>query len=388
MEDFWYYNPTKIIFGRNKVDEVGELVKPFGNKVLFIFGEKSIKQHGLYQRVKDRLRAASLQVIEHGGVKSNPRVSHVREGVTLGKQHKVDCVLAVGGGSVIDAAKAIAFGVLTEHDVWSFFTDRVKPEEALPICAVVTLAGSGSEASSGTVVTDDETSQKLDIASPCLIPKVSILDPALTLSVPRDYTVYGLIDTASHLMERYFNGERMIVPVQDRMTEGIILNLIEISRQLLADSENYEYRANVMWAASMAQNFLLQAGRGRVISEIHCLAHSLGALFDIPHGAAISVVLPAWMTFRLSQKLSKIAQFATRVMGVDEHLEQKELARTGIAEFKDWLSSIGGPVSLRELGVGEDALGSILENLAPMAFAGGMRDVNRKDIQELVKSMF
>ena len=388
MHDFWFCNPAKIILGHNKVDEIGNVIKGFGENVLFVFGKGSIKENGLYQQIKDRLNDAGLGAIDHGGVQSNPRISHVAEGITLARQHRIDCVLAVGGGSVIDAAKVIAFGAVTDRDVWSFFTDRVKPEKALPIFTVPTLAGSGSEMNAGAVLTNEHTGQKLAMGAPCLVPKVSILDPNLTLTAPRNYTFYGLIDAFSHVMESYFNGENIEVPVQDRIAEGIFVSLIEISRRLLIDLFNYEYRANAMWAACMAHNGLLTAGRGRVTYEIHCLAHVLGALFDVPHGAAISVVMPAWLTFRLNQKLSKIAQFAIRVMGLDNHLDQNELTRIGIAEFKSWLTSVSGPVSLTELGIEGDAIPAIVDNLATAVSSGGMRDIDRRDLDEIVQLMF
>jgi len=316
MYDFWYHNPTRIIFGANKVNEIGGVIKEFGEKILFVYGQKSIKQSGLYFHIKDLLASESLQVIEFGGVVSNPLIDHVRDGIKVAKNYGVDCILAVGGGSVIDSAKAIAFGVCTDKDIWSFFSDRIKPDKALPIFTVPTISGSGSEMNSGAVLSNSETKQKLAIGALCLAPKVSILDPTLTLTVPLKYTFYGLVDALSHILESYFNSENLFDSIQDRMCEGLMLSLFDITPRLLANLENYQYRGQAMWISCLAHNGILNTGRGKVVYKIHSIAHELGASSNMPHGEAISVSIPMWLDSDFDKLKNKIDQFEDRVITV------------------------------------------------------------------------
>lgn len=323
MKDFWYNKPTKIIFGRDKVEELGEVISPFG-KVLFVYGQNSIKSYGLYERVRHQLTA---EVQEYGGVKPNPVISHTREGIELAR--KVDCILAVGGGSVIDEAKCIAFGALTNLDAWEFFSKGMKPDRALPIIAIPTIVGSGSEMNHGAVLSNEATKQKLCVGAFCLNPTISILDPTLTLTVPRNYTAYGLIDTFCHILEGYLNGE-VDVPMQDRLAEGMMLNLLDLSERLLSDLNNYEYRAEAMWASCLANSGLFNVGRGKVQIIIHNIAHKLGVKTKMPHGEIIAGILPGWLKTQVCQKKDKLTQFAVRVMGVDT-------PELGIKKLEEWI---------------------------------------------------
>jgi alcohol dehydrogenase YqhD (iron-dependent ADH family) len=385
VRDFWFCNPTKIIFGSGKSNEIAKVIEPFGKRVLFVYGQKSIKESGLYQRVRKLLEDNSFQILEHGGVASNPTVEHVRLGVSLAKSQGIDCVLAVGGGSVIDTAKAIAFGVCTEDDVWNFFVNRTKPQSALPVFTILTIPGSGSEMNAGVVITNSAAKLKLAIGAPCLAPKVSILDPSLTMTVPKEYTVYGLVDAFSHVMEAYFNGEELSILTQDQISEGIFRSLIGISKLLLRDLDNYDYRAEAMWGACMAHNGLLSAGRGKIVHEIHCLAHCLGAIYPIAHGAAISLAVLAWLNFRRSKLQEKIAQFGIRVFGVSEYNDKFQQANEAIVKLKEWLNSIKSPLTLEECGIKQRLFTDIANNLERIAIGGGMRDVSQNDIEQLVK---
>lgn len=317
----------------------------------------------------------------------------------MARKHHVDCILAIGGGSVIDEAKVIAFGALSEQDVWDFFTLQVEkpekalpifPEKALPIFAIPTLAATGSEMNSGAVITDDENSgQKRGMTARCMAPQISILDPGLTLTVTKEYTVYGLVDTFSHVLDGYFNGDEDVdLPVQDGMCEGLFRSIIKISKQLLGNLENYNFRADAMWAACVANNRLLRVGRGRIAPETHCLAHSLGALFDIPHGAAISISIPAWMTFRQSQKKDRLVQFSKRVFELDGESGDTKVTSKGIEAIKEWLTSLNAPTSLLEFDVDKDKIPAIIENIEPTAFNGGMRNVDRQQLEKVIRLMF
>lgn len=363
MQDFWYQNSTKIIFGRDKVDEIGGLVKAFADNVLFVFGKESVFKSGLYNRLKNNLAASNIKVFDHGGVKSNPVVSHAREGIEKVRANKIECILAVGGGSVIDEAKVIAFGAFYQEDVWSFFTSGSKPAKALPVITVPTIAAAGSEMNSGAVISDEQAHQKLSIGAPCLSPKISILDPLLTLSVPDKYTFYGLVDAFSHILEPYFNGTDKDTVVQDHLAEGLFLSLIEISKRIMNNMQDYQVRSDLTWATCLSHNGLLGAGRGQIRYENHLISHSLGVLFDVPHGAALSVVIPGWMRYKLAQKLPKFLQFARRVMNVKGANSDQETAIQGINRLKDWFVSLGVPVRLGELGIKRTDIPLIIANI-------------------------
>lgn len=384
MQDFWYQNITKIIFGRNKVLQIGEVTKPYGTKSLLVYGQNSIHKQGLYHTVKDALKENGINIIDHGGVKSNPLLSHVRLGIEKTRLNNIDCIIAVGGGSVIDEAKAISAGACATDDIWDFFMSGKKLDTALPILAVPTLSASGSEMNGGVVVTNGETKQKLAIGAPCLYPKVSILDPLLTCNAPREYTFYGLADIVSHILEPYFNGSDNHTKVQDNLAEGLLLSLIDISKRLREDLQDYQARADLMWASCLAHNGLFAAGVGRITHEIHLLAHALGAVFDVPHGAAISVVIPAWMAFVSALKGDKFCRFSIRVFGVDEDADRKKVIELGISNLKKWFSYMGCPVTLRELGITENDLELIAGNIAPV-----IKRINLQHIDEdAVRNIF
>ncbi len=387
MRDFWYQISTKIIFGKNKIDEIGSIVNMFGKNPLLIYGSKHIKQSGLYYRIVDNLTQNNLQFTEFGGINSNPDIFQIREGVQLAKKSNVDCIIAVGGGSVIDAGKCIAFGALTDIDVWHFFENNLKPEQALPMITAVTLAASGSEMNPGAVLSNAGISEKKSIGAPCLVPKVSIMDPLLTVTTPSDYTAYGIIDAFSHIMEGYFNGEEMFLPVQDSLAEGLFKSIIEMSPLLMENLNNYDCRADMMWAACMAHNGSLNVGRGKVIYEIHLLAHMLGVMYHIPHGAAISAVLPGWMTFRIQEKGDKISRFSEKVMNVDNSRNKQEMSVKGIYQLKKWISSLNSPTSLKDLAISEDDVPKIISSLTPVFSGGGVKNMDETTIQVLIKNI-
>jgi alcohol dehydrogenase YqhD (iron-dependent ADH family) len=387
MKDFQYVNPCKVIFGKDRVDEAANAVSCYGKKVLFVYGKSSIKASGLYDRISRLLRRSGIDVIDYGGVRSNPVLSHVVAGIKLAKAHQVDCVLAVGGGSVIDEAKVIAVGAVSDRDVWTFFSDGTKPNRALPIVTVLTLAASGSEMNGGAVLTNDVTGEKLGIGAWCIIPRASILDPSMTFTVPREFTVYGFVDAFSHVMEGYFNGECISLTLQNEMAEGVFRSIIKASLDVLSDPDNYQYRADAMWSACMAHNGILNAGRGKVVYEIHCIAHVLGALFDMPHGAAISVAMPAWMQFRMSSLCSRIGQFGRNVFHLGNS-DESSLAAQTLQQMKDWLVQMGSHISLYDMGIDRSHIPVINEKLKCACLGGGVRNIQEEQVDQLVKSLF
>lgn len=384
MQPFIFHNPTKIVFGPNTVNKVGKSAAGYGKKALLVFGQNSIKRTGVYDQVTSSLQAAGVSWIDHAGVKSNPVLSHVNAGIALAKQHQVDVVVAVGGGSVLDEAKAICAGALTDGDVWDFFCDKAQIEQALPLVTVLTLAATGSEMNSGGVVTNEETQQKFNLGSPHLFPKVSILDPCLTYTVPLDYTAYSAVDAISHLIEGYFTSEDPSTPLQDRFVEGLIQTIIESTEQILVQPDHPDARATMMWAATWALNGLSTAGIGVYGFPNHMIEHSLSALYDVAHGAGLSIVIPGWMAYKAEQQPAKFAQFAQRVFGCSEGDEQAQ-AQAGIVALKEWFAKIGSPVTLEAGGVPEDDIGAIADNATMLAEKWGLTEYSSDVIASILQ---
>ena len=364
MQDFIYRNPVQVIFGRGKAAETGITVARLGKSALLVYGKESIKTTGLYGRIHQSLAAAGVRTADHGGVKPNPLISHAREGIAKARAEGLEVILAVGGGSAMDEAKAIAAGAMADYDPWLFFKEGKRPERALPVVAVPTLAATGSEMNGNCVLTDADSGQKLGMYSPHLYPAAAILDPELTMSVPRDQTVNGIVDIFSHIMEPYFGGRETDAPVQDRLAEGLFLALFETARRVLENPLGYEGRADMLWAGGVALYGIVQAGRGPAGWENHMLAHTLGALTDAPHGACLAVAMPGWMEHAARTKPDKFEQFAERVIGVKG-------AHNGIAQLKTLFSRMGAPVTLGQLGLKEDDIPRIVAHVLESAPGGG-----------------
>lgn len=386
MKDFVYYNPVKVVFGRDTADEVGKETAQYAKKILLVYGMASIKQSGLYDLVKKSLRKAGVEVFDHGGVKSNPVLSHAEEGIIKVKENSLEGLLAVGGGSVIDEAKAIAAGAAVDHSLWDFLSGEKKPLSALPVITIPTLAASGSEMNGNMVIMNERVSEKIGIYSPHLFPKVSIMDPALTLSVPADYTIYGIVDAFSHVVEPYFNGIETQAILQDQIAEGLFHTIIDTSRRLMSNLNDYNSRSDMMWSSSIALSGLLTAGRGRILWENHQIAHAIGAKFDVPHGAALAVVMPGWMTFSLKKKSSRLAKFAVDVMGAARGADNEATAINGIERFKEWLTLIGAPVTLEKIGVVENDLPDLVETVIDHFHRAGMTAMGEREAGEILRN--
>ncbi len=367
MFDFTFHNPTRIIFGRNKEQEIGVELGAAGiKKVLLVYGRESIRRSGLYERVTAGLRDRDITFHELAGVSPNPRLSHVAQGIALVRERPVDALLAVGGGSVLDAAKAIAVGSRTERDLWDFFLGKAEVRAALPLYTVLTLAATGSEMNGNCVITNEETCQKYSISSPHIYPRVSILNPELTFSVPPDHTAYGAVDVISHVLEGYFT-KQPSTPLQDRLVEGIIKSVLTTTASILAKPTDYRARAEFMWAATLALNGLTPAGIGEYSFPNHMIEHALSALYDIPHGAGLAIVLPAWMKWYSRSRPEQFNRFA-RVMF------NSRTAAQGIAALEEWLVTIKAPTRLSDVNIPAAAIGRIAENAAGLARVWGMSD--------------
>ncbi|MFB3924608.1 MAG: iron-containing alcohol dehydrogenase [Syntrophales bacterium] len=386
MQNFIFENPTRIIFGKGTIARIGNEIKRFGNRVLFVQGRGSIRKYGIYDQVISSLEESGLSIVEFPGVKSNPVLSHALKGIELARNEKIDVVLAVGGGSVIDTAKTIAVGVKADpgDDIWEFFTFKKKIRDALPVLTVLTVSASASEMNPTAVITKEETAQKFTISSPFIQPRVSILDPTVLYSLTADSSAYSAVDIITHMLEGYFNNREPESPLQDRLVEGIMKTVMESTEIILKDPLNYNARANVMWSATLAFNGLTTAGMGFVSFPAHMIEHSLSALYDIAHGAGLSITLPGWMSYAAPANPAKFARLAREIFGVKETHDLKA-AVEGIYLLKRWFASIGSPVSLKEANIPEDGIEKIAENACGTAVLWGMKAYTREVISDILR---
>lgn len=369
MENFTFYSPTYFVFGKDEENNTAKYVKRFGgHKVLLHYGGGSVIRSGLLDRVKASLKEQGIEYIELGGVKPNPRSGLVYEGIDLCRKEKVDFVLAVGGGSTIDSAKAIAAGTVYDGDFWDFY--QGKPvEKALPIGTVLTIAAAGSEGSPDSVITNENGMFKRGASGEALRPAFSILNPALTQTLPAYQTACGVTDIMAHLFERYFTTTTE-VEVTDRMIEGLLLTMIHEAPRVIADPNNYQARANIMWAGMMAHNNSCGVGRVQDWAS-HDIEHELSAMYDCAHGAGLAVIFPAWMTYNMHHDINRFAQLAVRVWGCQMDFAHPEnTAKAGIEAFKQFLKSIGMPSNFAELGAKEEDI----EEMAHTACYGNGRE--------------
>ncbi len=356
MENFTFYNPTTIEFGIDKEQSIGQHLANHGiKKVLLCYGSDRIKRDGLFATVTQRLAEHGIAFVELGGIVSNPLLSKVREGIALANAENVDAILAVGGGSVLDSVKGIAAGAHYAGDVWDLFVGKVGITSALPIFSIMTLAATGSEMNCSGVVTNDETKEKFFISSPALYPRVSIVNPRLMQSVSRDYLVYSASDVIAHCIETYFTAA-VHPALQSQIVESVIKTIIETTGVLLEDPANDAARGEFAWAASLALNGLTFSGCTGFSFPNHAIEHSLSALFNVPHGAGLSVVVPAWMKWYHSRNPAQFTRFAQQVFGVDT-------PEQGIAALEAWFDKIGTPTRLGQLGIKESDLLAIGENI-------------------------
>lgn len=390
MDNFTFWSPTYFVFGKDQENNTGKYVKRFGgSKVLIHYGGGSVVRSGLLDRVKKSLEAEGIGYVELGGVMPNPRSGLVYEGIDLCRKEKVDFVLAVGGGSTIDSAKAIAAGTLYDGDFWDFYMGK-SVTDALPIGTVLTIAAAGSEGSPDSVITKEEGMFKRGASGEAYRPKFSILNPALTQTLPPYQTAAGVTDIMAHLLERYFTNTPD-VEVTDRMIEGLLLTMINEAPKVIADPNNYEARANIMWAGMMAHNNSCGVGRSQDWAS-HNIEHELSAVYDCAHGAGLAVTFPAWMTYTMNHNVMRFAQLATRVWGCQMDFEHPErTAKAGIAALKAFFKSIGMPSNFAELGAKEEDI----EQMAHTACygngrggsIGGFVSLSQKDVEAIYRLM-
>lgn len=382
MQNFIFQNSTKLIFGKGQEQLVGQESVVYGKKLLLHYGGGSIVSSGLYDTVIKSLQDQGVEVVELGGVKPNPRVSLVREGVALCKEHGIKFILAVGGGSVIDSAKAIAAGANYDGDVWDFFTGKAEVPNCLPIGVVLTIPAAGSESSSGTVITNDDGWYKRSTGHITMRPQFAILNPELTYTLPAYQTAAGITDMMAHILERYFTNEKN-VELTDRLCEAALRTIINNAHQAIEEPTNYAARAEIMWSGTIAHNDMLGTGR---IGDwgSHDIEHELSGIYDITHGAGLAIIFPAWMKYVYKHDVNRFAQFANRVWDVEMDLNNLEkTALAGIKKIEEFFSSIGMPVTLKEAEIGEDHFEEMAKKATERGPLGNFIKLDESDVYQI-----
>ena len=385
MDNFNFYSPTEFVFGRDRENECGEYVKKYGgSKVLLHYGGGSAERSGLLGRVRDSLNRSGVSFVELGGVQPNPRDTLVYKGIDLCRSEGVDFILAVGGGSSIDSAKAIAAGVPYDGDFWDFYSGS-HIEKALPVGVVLTIAAAGSEGSGDTVITKEDGMLKRGAGSDALRPRFSVLNPALTQTLPAYQTACGATDIMAHVFERYFTNTKE-VEITDRLCEAVLLTMVKETPRVIADPDNYEARANIMWAGMVAHNNIVGVGRQQDWNS-HGIEHELSALYDCAHGAGLAVIMPSWMEFVYKHNVMRFCQMATRVFGCQMVFENPEAtALEGIRRFRSFLHSIGMPINFAELGAKEEDIPALVDKFGiGSGRTGGFVALSAEDVTEIYK---
>ena len=373
MNNFTYYNPTKIEFGHDKENNIGEYISQSGiKKVLLLYGMGSIKKFGLYERIVSSLKKNNIEFEELSGVVSNPLLSKVNEGIKIVKDYNLEAILGIGGGSVVDSAKAIAAGATYDGDVWDFFINKAEITEALPVFTVMTLSAAASEMNGNSVVMNDETMQKYSIASVLLNPVVSVINPELMATVSKEYLVYSAVDVISHCIEVYFTAS-VHPKFNSRIVESIIKSIMQTTEILLKDPDNYNARAEFAWVAIQALNGLTPAGTKGGIFPNHMIEHSLSALYNVPHGAGLAVVIPAWMKWYIKQNKSQFKRFAREVFDGESMYD-------AIEGLENWFNKIGAPTTLKALHIPREGIEEIAENACQTAKVWGFAELYPKEI--------
>ena len=363
MNNFVFYSPTEFVFGKATEMQVGALARKHGaRKVMIVYGGGSVVRSGLLDRVKQSLQEAGIEYCLMSGVQPNPVDTKVYEGIEFCRREQADMLLPVGGGSVIDTAKAVAAGVLYEGDFWDFYIGKAKVTKALKVAVVLTIPAAGSEGSGNTVITKLDGLQKLSLRVPeVLRPVFSIMNPELTYTLPPFQTACGVADMMAHIMERYFTNTQE-VDIGDRLCEGTLMAIINEAPKVMRNPEDYGARANLMWAGMIAHNGTCGVGCEEDWAS-HFLEHEISAIYGVTHGAGLSVIFPAWMTWMVEHNVGKIAQYAVRVWGVPESEDKKAVALEGIGKLKAFFSSLGQPVTFKELGIENPDIDRLADSL-------------------------
>jgi alcohol dehydrogenase YqhD (iron-dependent ADH family) len=384
VKSFTFQNPTLIDFGEGSLKKLGTQIKPYAKKVLLVYGGGSIKKTGLYDQVLQQLTKIGIETIELAGVEPNPRVTTVRRGIALCREHGVDFILAVGGGSVIDAAKAVAAGVPYDGDVWDFLIHKAQVKSALPLGTVLTLSATGSEMNGNAVITHWELKLKKAFGSIHVYPKFSILDPTLTYSLPREQTCNGIVDMMSHVFEQYFS-LTPDTPLQERLCESILQTVIENGEIALANPTNYEARANLMLCGTYALNGGMISVGVHTDWATHIIEHEVSAIYDIPHGVGLAILFPNWMQYVYRQRIDRFVQYATRVWKIDPTGKSTEqIALEGITTTREYFNRIGMPARLRDVDIDDTHIDEMAKKSVATGKIGSFQSLDEQDVRAIL----
>jgi len=379
MENFIAYNPVKLHFGKDVLNSLGKSVKEYGKKVLLVYGGGSIKKNGVYEKVIEQLQNINAEVYEYTGIRPNPIVEDVDAAATLGRERDVEVILAVGGGSVIDSAKMISVAIPVKTTAWDFFEGKIKPKSAIPLVSVLTLAATGTEMNPFAVVQNNQKQRKLGLGHDLMYPKHSFLDPTYTISVSKEYTAYGIADLIAHCLEAFFgNGDASLA---DRFVYSIIKESIQYGPLLMQDLNSYDLRARIMYAATVALNKMTIHGRVSADWGVHSIGHNLSLLFDMAHGASLSIIYPAWLKLHREKARERIIELGKNLFNVSTVDET-------IVKLEDYFRSIGCPVRLPDAGISKDKHPVIVEAMTKHDESGLHHKLSKEDVEEMINYMW
>ncbi|PYE49573.1 iron-containing alcohol dehydrogenase [Paenibacillus barcinonensis] len=385
MRSFQFYNPTRLIFGKGQLEALKTEVPKYGKRVLLVYGGGSIKRSGLYDQVLGLLKEIGAEVTELAGVEPNPRLSTVHQGVDLCRTNDIELILAVGGGSVLDCAKAIAVGAKYDGDMWDFAQRKAVAQDALPLGTVLTMAATGSEMNSGSVITNQDTQEKLGWGSAYSFPAFSILDPVNTYTVPKDQTVYGMVDMMTHVLEHYFHLDPN-TPVQLGFCETILRTVMEAAPRLVQDLENYELRETILYCGTMALNGVLNMGLAGDWAT-HNIEHAVSAVYDIPHGGGLAILFPHWMRHNLDVKVERFKRLAVHVFDVNpEGKSDRQIAEEGIDALSQFWTSIGAPNRLADYDIDDSQIEVMADKAMLFGPFGNFKKLQREDVVSIYKA--
>ncbi len=379
MENFIAYNPVQVNFGKDVCSNIGEIAIGYGKTAMLVYGKASIKKNGVFEQVEKPLKQAGVNIVEFEGIKPNPRIDDVNRAIKLGVEKKVDVVIAVGGGSVIDSAKIIAICIPENLDGWQVMTNKQKPEKTLPIISVLTLAATGTEMNMYAVLQNKEANAKIGFGIEAMFPQHSYLDPSFSMSVNKEYTAFGIVDLIAHALENYFG--KGDAPLADSFVFSIIKDAMEVAPKLLNDLQNYDYRARIMWASTCALNGTTNYGRAAGDWAVHGLGHTLSLMFDTTHGVTLSIVYPAWLRFLsdvIPERISNLGKELFGVSGVEET----------ITKLEEFFTSVNSPIRLQQAGIGLDKKEEILNHWLEKKPKGAVYKIDDKDYEVILNSMF
>lgn len=384
MNEFVFQNPVKLIFGKDSISKLPEELSAYGDRILVVYGGGSIKKNGLYEELMDLLHKENKKVFELGGVEPNPRLSTARKGAEMCKEHNIDFILAVGGGSVLDCTKLIATAAKYDGDAWDFVVKKAAATDAVPFGTILTMAATGSEMNAGSVITNEETEEKYGWGSPFSFPKFSILDPTYTLSLPRNQTVYGIVDMMSHIFEQYFHTATN-TPLLDELCEAALRTIMDAGEKLVDDLHNYDLRETILLSGTWGLNGFLGMGNAGGDWGSHEIEHAVSAVYDIPHAGGLAILFPNWMKHTMKLNPERFARMATNVFGVNpEGKSIEDIAEEGINQLRSYWTSIGAPETLGDFDIDGSKLDLMVEKATVNGPVGRFGNLNKEEVKSIL----